>query len=109
MGPNQSIEINSHFSHAGVLLAIGLRLLGCVVLSSVLGWLTLQTRSVFPATVAHGFENLLIVSTFGPRFPAVALVRILLWGALAFMLFRYRPVQAEAVQKSGAPIANPTP
>lgn len=101
-------DFHSHFSHGGVLLAIGLRLLGCVVLSFVLGWLTLRTRSVLPATVSHGFENILIVSTFGPRFAVLVIVRILLWGALAFILFRYWPVQAEAVQKSGAAIANPT-
>lgn len=102
-------DFSSHFSHGNVLPQIGWRLVGGVLLSFILGWLTLRTRSVLPSTVAHSFENAFIVSTFGPRFLALGFVRILLWAALAFMLFRYWPVQAEAVQKSGAAIANPTP
>ena len=94
---------SSHFSHGNVLLQIGWRLLGCVVLSFVLGWLTLRTRSVLPATVAHGFDNVLIVSTFGPRFLTLEFVRIFLWGALAYVLFRYWPVRLEG--ESGASTA----
>ena len=101
------VDFSSHFSHGNVLLQIGGRLLDGVVFSFILGWLTLRTRSVLPATVAHGFENVFIISTFG--FPLQGLVRILSWRTLAYVSFGYWPVQAEAVQKSGAAITNPTP
>ncbi len=88
-------DFSPHFSHGNVLLQIGWRLLDAVVFSFILGWLTLRTRSVLPATVAHGIENVLVVPTFGPRFLMLALVRNLLWGALAYVLFRYWPVRLE--------------
>lgn len=84
-----------HFSHGNVLLQIGWRLLDGVVFSFIVGWLTLRARSVLPATVAHSIENVLVVPTFGPRFLTLALVRNLLWGALAYVLFRYWPVRSE--------------
>ncbi|PYT64216.1 MAG: hypothetical protein DMG35_01235 [Acidobacteria bacterium] len=91
-----------HFSHGNVLLQIGWRLLDGVVFSFILGWLTLRTRSILPATVAHGIENVLVVPTFGPRFLMLALVRNLLWGALAYVLFRYWPVWLEGEPDASA-------
>lgn len=99
-------DFSSHFSHGNVPLQIGWRLLDGVVFSFILGWLTLRTRSVLPATVAHGFENVFIVSTFGSRFLTLELVRIFLWGALAYVLFRYWPVRLE--DYSGASAAGVT-
>ena len=99
-------SFSSQLSHGGVLLAIGWRVVDCLVLSFVLGWLTLQTESVLPATVAHGFENVLISSPFGAPFPAMGLVKTLLWGVLAYVLFRYWPVRLEG--EPGASVAEVT-
>jgi len=102
-------DFSFQFIYGGVLLSIGWRLLGCVVLSFVLGWLTLRTRSVLPASVAHGFDNVLLFSTFGPRFPALVLVRILLWGVLAYVLFRYWPISRDDAPHPDTPAINLEP
>ncbi len=95
-------DFSPHYSHGNVLLQIGWRLLDSAVFSFILGWLTLRTRSVLPAAVAHGLENVLVVPTFGPRFLTLALVRNLLWGALAYVLFRYWPVRLEGEPDASA-------
>jgi membrane protease YdiL (CAAX protease family) len=102
-------DFSSRLSDDGVLLRLGLRLCECLSLSFVLGWLTLRTGSVLAAALAHGFDNVLVISPFGPRFPGLGMVRPVLWGVLAYALFRYWPVQAEAVQESGAATASAAP
>jgi membrane protease YdiL (CAAX protease family) len=91
-----------------VLISLGIRLLQCIAMSGVLGWLTLRTASVLPAALAHCINNLIpdINKLYiQPKIPGVTILVYLLWGALAYVLFRYWPVQAEAVQESGAAFA----
>ena len=79
-------------SHVEVIEKLSFRIFMCVVLSFVLGWLTLRTGSVLPAAVAHGLYNVLGKSSLGPPFPGEAFVRVGLWAVLAYVLFRYWPI-----------------
>src|SRR5207245_10090580 len=90
--------VSAVLSHGRVLLAIGCRLLGCVACICVFGCLTLRIWSVLPAAVSHSIQNVFVGLTFGPRFLTLVLVRTLLWGALAYVLFRYWPVRLEGEQ-----------
>jgi membrane protease YdiL (CAAX protease family) len=78
-----------------VLEHLGTRLFMCETLSFVLGWLTLRSKSVFPAAVAHSLYNVVVFSNFGPPFPGKDILRVCLWALLAYMLFHYWPVSAE--------------
>lgn len=74
-----------------VLAFLGFRLFMCITQSFVLGWLTLSSRYVLPAAIAHTFYNIFVTSDLGPSFVGKATVRILLWAAIAYLLFRYWP------------------
>lgn len=78
-----------------VLEHLGTRLFMCETLSFVLGWLTLRSKSVIPAAVAHALYNVVVFSNFGPPFPGKDIVRLGLWAVLAYALFHYWPVRAE--------------
>ncbi len=82
-------------SDFGVFLKLTLRISTCLSLGYVLGWLTLRSGSILPAALAHTLYNVLIFSNFGPPFPGKDWVRIILWGALAYLLFRFWPVQVK--------------
>jgi membrane protease YdiL (CAAX protease family) len=89
-----------------VILMMCLRLISGVGMSFVTGWLTLRTGSVLPAAVAHGLFDVLVYSPLGPGFQRIGpVLLVILWAALAYVLFRYWPVQAEAVQQSSAAFA----
>ena len=64
-----------------------------ITLSFVLGWLTLETGSILAAALAHTFYNVLIVSDLGPPFHGKDWLRLGLWAALGWALFRYWPVK----------------
>jgi membrane protease YdiL (CAAX protease family) len=98
-------DFSFRFADGAVLLQLGVRLLQCLAMSGVLGWLTLRTGSVLPAALAHGIYNSLAESPLGPRVANLAIFIHLSWGVLAYVLFRYWPVQAEVVQESGAVFA----
>jgi len=85
----------THATNLMVLELLGTRLLMCVTLSFVLGWLTLRSGSVIPTAVAHALYNVLVYSAFGPPFPGKDIVRLGLWAILAYALFRYWPAKAE--------------
>jgi membrane protease YdiL (CAAX protease family) len=98
-------DFSLRFTDGAVLLQVGVRLLQCVAMSGVLGWLTLRTGSVLPAALAHGIYNSIAESPVGPRVANLAIFIHLSWGVLAYVLFHYWPVQAEVVQESGAAFA----
>lgn len=86
------------FSQSGrqqVVTIIGSRVVVCLVLSYVLGWLTLRFSSVIPAALAHAFYNVLVFSEFSPTFPGKAALRLGVWAVLAWILFRYWPIHIE--------------
>jgi membrane protease YdiL (CAAX protease family) len=90
-----------------VLEHLGMRMFMCTTLSYVLGWLTLRSRSVIPATVAHALYNILVFSDFGPLFPGKDNVRVSLWAVLAWVLFRYWPVDPEGSPELSPELQNP--
>jgi membrane protease YdiL (CAAX protease family) len=92
-----------------VLSHLGYRLFMCLALSFVLAWLTLRSGSVVPAAIAHTFFNILVVSPLGPPFAGKGMLRVALWTALAYVLFRYRAAPAKAKLGTVTIAANPEP
>jgi membrane protease YdiL (CAAX protease family) len=96
-----------HFSgdyHANMTAAVVVatlvgRLYMTVALSYVLAWLTIRSRSVLPAALAHGFYNVFLnlpVQTSRWLMPA-------LWAACAWILFRYFPVETAESEATSEP------
>jgi len=86
-----------HFD-LGVLIHLTLRIAMCLALSFVFGWLTLKSRSVLPAMIAHAATNFFADSAVAfPQLPGESpwAVNIILWVILAWGLFRYWPPQLE--------------
>ena len=92
-----------------VLLQLAYRLFMCVALSFVLAWLTLRSASVVPAAIAHTFFNMLVFSPLGPWFAGKDTLRVALWTALAYVLFRYWAVPAKARLGTVTIAASPEP
>jgi membrane protease YdiL (CAAX protease family) len=83
-------DFRSSMTLAGVLIGIATRLIDTVVYSYVLAWLTIESQSILPATVAHAFSNILVFySPLPVRTPFWSLVA--LWAIAGFILFRYFP------------------
>jgi CAAX protease family protein len=65
----------------------------CLALGFVFGWLTLRSGSIWPAAIAHGLYNITLQSEF-IGYPMIRRVlSIVLWVALAVLLFRFWPPQ----------------
>jgi membrane protease YdiL (CAAX protease family) len=82
-------DFHSNMTAAVVVARVFRRLYMTVALSYVLAWLTIRSRSVLPAALAHGFYNIFLnlpVQTSPWLMPA-------LWAACAWVLFRYFPVE----------------
>jgi membrane protease YdiL (CAAX protease family) len=81
---------------SSVLAQLVLRITLCVGMGLVLGWLTMRTHSILPATLAHAIYD----AFAGLRLTEWKLGQSLLinfsWGLLAYFLFRYWPVGGEA-------------
>jgi membrane protease YdiL (CAAX protease family) len=99
----------SRLTETDVLLKLSWRILFCLALSYVLGWLTLRFGSILPAAIAHTFYNILVMSGFGPPFIGKDTVLVALWAVLAWALFRYWPVSAEDESKEATPEVTPEP
>lgn len=85
----------THFTELEALGKLCFRMFMCVALSFVLAWLVLWSESVIPAAIAHALYNVLVFSPLGPPFTGRGVLRVALWGALAYLLFRYWPVPSE--------------
>jgi membrane protease YdiL (CAAX protease family) len=74
-------------------IAVVQRLMNCVLWGFVLSWLTLKARSVISAAITHGLMNAL----YQMNWEAETSLWIIfgLWGALAFLLFRFWPPEIE--------------
>ncbi|MBZ5696063.1 MAG: CPBP family intramembrane metalloprotease [Acidobacteriia bacterium] len=72
-----------------VVVTIVHRLCVMVALSYVLAWLTIRSKSVLPAALAHGFYNIFL------KLPVHASPWLMpiLWAACGWILFRYFPVE----------------
>ncbi len=88
-----------------ILLTLTRRLYMTVALSYVLAWLTIRSRSVLPAALAHGFYNIFLNL---PVYTSPWLMSAL-WAACAWILFRYFPVAAvvEGVPLEPGPTMEP--
>jgi membrane protease YdiL (CAAX protease family) len=74
------------------------RLSFCIGLSYVLGWLTLRSGSIWPASLVHGLNNVFVFSRVYPERARLTdtqqqIILLFCWGLLAFALFRYWPPQ----------------
>jgi membrane protease YdiL (CAAX protease family) len=96
----------SRLTEADVVLRLAWRILCCLALSYVLGWLTLRFGSILPAVAAHTFYNVLVTSEFGPPFQGKDTVLVALWAVLGWVLFHYWPVAEEGSAESAAKVAN---
>ena len=85
----------SHATDLGVFEHLSFRVFICVTHSFVFGWLTLRSRSILPAAVAHTLYNVLLHANVQPYFQGQNWVRIAQWAALAYALFRFWPVKIE--------------
>jgi membrane protease YdiL (CAAX protease family) len=79
-----------------VLLRVIYRVAFCTGLGYVLGWLTLSSRSIWPAILVHGLNNIWAFSAidfFNGRhgFNLTAALVAVCWGLLAIGLFRFWP------------------
>jgi membrane protease YdiL (CAAX protease family) len=92
-----------------VVLQLCRRLSSCLALSFIVGWLTLRTGSVLPAAVTHGLSNVLGSSPLGPQFSGIGPLTDLLEAVLAYVLFRYWPVETQTPQEFKAASASPAP
>jgi membrane protease YdiL (CAAX protease family) len=93
----------------GAILNLASRIFNCVVLSYVLGWLTLRTGSILPASLAHAIYNVLAFSEFGQPFPGKSTLQVSLWGVLACVLFRYWPARTETGPEPTPEVGNLEP
>lgn len=109
-----AFHFSSDFAFARVtdqeaILKLASRVFTCLVLSYVLGWLTLRTGSILPASLAHTFYNVLVFSDFGQPLPGKSTIQVALWAVLAYLLFRYWPARAENGPEEAVAVANPEP
>jgi membrane protease YdiL (CAAX protease family) len=79
-----------------VFLQFFFRITTCIAMSYVLGWLTLRSRSIWPAALAHGLSNVWILAmTYSLDWQQSPFVRRIIvavcWGLLGFALFRFWP------------------
>lgn len=78
-----------------VYFKLAFRLFSCVVLGYVLGWLTLRSGSIWPASFAHGFHNVWLLSSSQWRREQDSLwvnyIPWLCWALLAVALYRFWP------------------
>jgi membrane protease YdiL (CAAX protease family) len=88
-------DFNLQMTELDALLGVCQRIFMCLALGFVFGWLTLRTKSIWPAVISHASFNILASSPSDYQFTERATVRAALWALLAYILFRYWPVQAD--------------
>jgi membrane protease YdiL (CAAX protease family) len=81
-----------------ILLHLVLRFSNCVAFGFALSWLTLRSRSVLPAALAHGFSNIFILSNFNGLLSHWTI--ILMWLIIDLLLFRFWPPRSESGSNS---------
>jgi len=75
-----------------IILNLFSRVLFCLILGFVLSWLTLRSKSLVPATLAHGANNVIALSKATLSFFGQLWVHLGLLALMAYALFRYWPV-----------------
>jgi membrane protease YdiL (CAAX protease family) len=102
-------DFRAHLSDTDVLLAMLSRLVTCVALGFVFGWLTLRTGSVLPAALAHGVYNMFLFTSAEHFYPGMGVIRQALWCLLAYLLFRYWLPQTDNEALASATPTSPEP
>ena len=87
----------------GVVTALSSRLIMCVIHGFWLSWLTLRSKSLLPATLAHGMYNVFVDSKSSFSFPGQLWVHLGLWTVLVCVLFRHWPVETKPDELSSPP------
>jgi membrane protease YdiL (CAAX protease family) len=83
-------------SFSDVLIHSGGRLLDCIAMGFALSWLTLRSKSVLPAGLAHGFSNFLLMAGYrGVSSRWIVITVILMWIIIDAVLFRFLPPTVE--------------
>jgi membrane protease YdiL (CAAX protease family) len=93
-------DFHPRMTAQAVIIQLAARVIGTVVLSYPLAWLTIRSESILPAAVAHAVYNIFI--TYQP-FPNEnpRWLTFFLWGAVGYLLFRFFPPSAmDACHKS---------
>jgi membrane protease YdiL (CAAX protease family) len=103
------VDVYSRPSVGFFLLELVSRILICLALGYVLSWLTLRSRSIWPATVTHTVFNIFVLASFGPEIEWGNELRILMWGVLALLLFRFWPVATAEDPAPDSPITSLEP
>ena len=80
----------------GLVLALCSRLVMCVIHGFGLSWLTVRSKSLLPATLAHGLYNVFVDSKSDFSFPGQSWVHLALWALFACVLFRYWPPESQS-------------
>jgi membrane protease YdiL (CAAX protease family) len=86
-----------HYSSPSDLLAVVQlfsRIAICLTMGFALSWLTLRSGSIWPATLAHALSNMLFYAGFYVV-PFGYVLRIAMWGLLAFLLFKRFPLREQ--------------
>jgi membrane protease YdiL (CAAX protease family) len=86
--------LHFQFTNLDVLARLAWRLFFAIALSFVFGWLTSRSESIFPAAIAHTLYNVLVYSQ-PESFAGKNTLRVALYAALAYALFRYWPVSGQ--------------
>lgn len=82
----------SGLSAGGVLWRLIHRIILCVAMNYVFAWMTLRWRSVIPASVAHGFWNILATSGVGGSSPWSSDFALVSWTVAGLVLYRFWPL-----------------
>jgi membrane protease YdiL (CAAX protease family) len=92
-----------------VLLSLLNRILFCLAMNYVLAWMTLRWKSIVPSGIAHTVWNMLVFAPVASPSPMDAGLRFVSWMALAYLLFRYWPVNVELENPSEILAPSPEP
>jgi membrane protease YdiL (CAAX protease family) len=105
-----SWDFNWIMTPGDVAMKIGTRMVGMVTLSFVLAWLTIWSKSILPAAIAHGVYNMFILMWGAPHRDPWWLL-ILLWLAVGIALFRFFPPPTvdDNAQSDIRPVPEPEP
>jgi membrane protease YdiL (CAAX protease family) len=102
-----AFDFGSSLTAAGILIHIVQRLSETIAQSYVLGWLTIRSRSILPAAVAHGIFNVTVVSAFSQQPVRTPLwIVIAAWAIVGYLLFRYFPAPAADEDTATDPSTN---
>ena len=83
-----SWDFNWFMTFGGVVTYLGMRIMGAVAMSFVLAWLTIRSKSVLPAAIAHATYNVL---AFYPlrQYRIPWSMSILMWATAGYVLLRF--------------------